>query len=175
MKRTILYILLAVAAVSAPACILSSCSKDGGKTDNGQDPDRTEQEAPLGTYEFDGVSCDIHTAVCEKTASYYTFVFSPQFPDEPQTTYFILALRNYWVDGERHNIHDGTGMSHNDDYMVVYESPECYYSQTWRLQDGTFCVKALANGMFIVQADLLLNDGTPLSIDYFGEIQVSEE
>ncbi len=49
----------------------------------------------------------------------------------------------------------------NDDYIVVYEDPQCYYAPFRRLQSGT--IKMQKSGDTVgVDVDVVLFDGTPL-------------
>ena len=50
----------------------------------------------------------------------------------------------------------------NDDYVIIYEDPQCYYAPFRRPQSGT--IKMQKSGDIVsVDVDVVLFDGTPLS------------
>lgn len=160
----------AAAAVSAAALLSVSCGKDS----TGLDTPQTPEHEVLGTYEFDGKTYDILTATFEQSGNYCIFLFSPLAPDGEISTYFVFAVNSYWADGEEHKVandYAGENLDHNDDYMIIYEDPVHYYSQFREPADGTFTVTP-ADGSYRVRADILLADGTPLSIDYDGNFSM---
>ena len=54
---------------------------------------------------------------------------------------------------------------HNDDYILVYEDPQCYYAPFRSLQSGTiFMEKQGANVK--VEIDVVLYDGTPFRYSF---------
>ena len=160
----------AAAAVSAAALLSVSCGKDS----TGLDTPRTPEHEVLGTYEFDGKTYDILTATFEQSGNYCIFLFSPLAPDGEISTYFVFAVNSYWADGEEHKVandYAGENLDHNDDYMIIYEDPVHYYSQFREPADGSFTVTP-TDGSYRVRADILLADGTPLSIDYDGNFSM---
>ena len=52
-----------------------------------------------------------------------------------------------------------------DDYMVVYEDPQCYYAPFRPLQSGTIFMSMDDKGVSIM-LDVVLFDGTPLSYQH---------
>ena len=170
MRTNFIFKAAAAAATAAAALLTVSCGKDSTVHDTPQAP---EGEV-LGTYEFDGKTYDILTATFEQTGNYCTFLFSPIAPGEEISTYFVFAVNSYWADGEEHKVandYAGENLDHNDDYMIIYEDPVHYYSQFREPADGTFTVTP-ADGSYRVRADILLADGTPLSIDYDGNFSM---
>lgn len=160
----------AAAAVSAAALLSVSCGKDS----TGLDTPQTPEHEVLGTYEFDGKTYDILTATFEQSGNYCIFLFSPLAPDGEISTYFVFAVNSYWADGEEHKVandYAGENLDHNDDYMIIYEDPVHYYSQFREPADGSFTVTP-TDGSYMVRADILLADGTPLSIDYDGNFSM---
>ena len=49
---------------------------------------------------------------------------------------------------------------HNDDYMLVYEDPQCYYAPFRPLQSGTIYMQKRGKNLKI-EVDVVLYDGTP--------------
>ena len=143
----------AAAAVSAAALLSVSCGKDS----TGLDTPQTPEHEVLGTYEFDGKTYDILTATFEQSGNYCIFLFSPLAPDGEISTYFVFAVNSYWADGEEHKVANDYAGENLDQFREP--------------ADGSFTVTP-TDGSYRVRADILLADGTPLSIDYDGNFSM---
>lgn len=151
---------ITVMLLSGGALFLPACS-----TDNGQ----PESYPVLGTYELDGQEYEIISTRYSNDGSYIMFAFTPLPPYAEMTTYVAFGIRTYWLDSEV-NVHD---VSHNDDYIFVYEDPIRYYSQYRRPVDGTFFVGSNRENNYTVRIDFTLPDGLPFRMDYTGDFQPS--
>lgn len=134
-----------------------------------------DPEFPLiGTYLFDGVEYPIYNAVCAVDESTCSFRFSPQ-KQAPLTTSLTFQLATEYI-GKECNVDD---LYHNFDYRLIYEDPAHYYSAYRKLQGGTVRVDAQPNrgeNHFGIRIDVRLADGTPLKLEFDGELSaVSEE
>lgn len=161
---------IAVAGMFVAAAVsFSSCSKVAVTPDDGG---VTPDAEVLGTYEFDGDTYDILTAVFEESESLLSFVFSPLEYEEgvSLTTYLSFSVDPYWADGEAHNVNDpaGEGLDHQDDYFLVYNDPVHYYSQYREPESGWFRVTRTGSSCKL-EMDIRLADGTPLKISYDGK------
>lgn len=169
--------ILAKAAVFSAVVLLSaSCDKGGYGT--GFDGVQPSAEV-LGTYEFDGDSYDILTAICSDSGTQVTFIFSPleyEPGKEVPTTYFAFSVDSYWADGMQHEVNDpaGENLDHQDDYFLLYEDPVHYYSEHREPAGGWFRVSENGSS-WKLELDVQLADGTPLKVDYDGEYSAAPE
>lgn len=124
----------------------------------------------IGTYTFGDTVYDIRFASVYDNGDSYSFIFSP-LSARPLTTYFAVALRNYFIGAEV----DVKNIYHNDDYSLVYEDPLHYYSRLRALRSGTMFIKKNRDDNYTVKVDVELIDGTPLSIDFTGDVYPEEE
>ena len=121
----------------------------------------------LGTYDLDGTTYEILTTRCVNDGSYLMFTFSPLPPSAEMTTYVAFGIRTYWIDSEE----SVTDVSHNDDYIFMYEDPLRFYSQYRRPLDGTFFVGNNGGNNYTVRVDFTLPDGKPFHIDFTGDFE----
>jgi hypothetical protein len=84
-------------------------------------------------------------------------MLSPLTDSSNLTTNAIIGLRTELLDEER----DVERLYCIDDYVVVYEDPQCYYASFRRLQSGTIFMSKSETGIS-VKVDVVLFDGTPL-------------
>ena len=176
MKNDILTKTACAAAFVATALFAASCDKGG--YDTGFDGVQPSAEV-LGTYEFDGDSYDILTAICSDSGTQITFIFSPleyEPGKEVPTTYFAFAVDSYWADGMQHKVNDpaGENLDHQDDYFLLYEDPVHYYSEHRKPAGGWFRVSENGSS-WRLELDVQLADGTPLKVDYDGEYSAAPE
>lgn len=178
MKTGLINAAFAASVLMSAAMLLSSCDKTGPDAGAGQTPEGSEV---LGTYEFDGKTYDILTAVFTASGNYYTFLFSPQSNGDGEsiTTYFQFAVNTYWADGDSHKVNNdygGENLDHQDDYFLVYEDPVHYYSYHNEPQSGSFVVSMGNDGNpKSVMLDVRLADGTPLKVNYSGKFETTED
>ena len=84
-------------------------------------------------------------------------MLSPLTDSSNLTTNAIIGLRTELLDQEQ----DVERIYCIDDYVVVYEDPQCYYASFRRLQSGTIFMSKDESGIS-VDVDVVLFDGTPL-------------
>ncbi|MDE6862198.1 MAG: hypothetical protein K2J31_05605 [Alistipes sp.] len=124
----------------------------------------------LGSYTFGDTEYDIRFAAVYDNGDSYSFIFSP-LTERPLTTYFAVSLRNYFVGATV----DVAQLYHNDDYSFVYEDPICYYSQLYALRSGTMLIKKNSSDHYTVDIDVKLADGTPIKMNFTGNIYPEQE
>lgn len=124
----------------------------------------------LGTYRLDGVSYDILSVRSSNDGSYLMFSFSPLAASAPMTTYVAFGIRLYWLGSEV----DISTVSHNDDYIFIYEDPVHYYSQYRRPLEGTYFVGENGENNYTVCIRFTLPDGKPFEMDFTGDFPVAE-
>jgi len=156
--------LLCLAALAAAA----ACSDDNDSPEAAEPNPGTETQ--FGTYEFDGVEYPIRYACYTDSENYTAFVFSP-LKERPLTTSLTFSIENTFL-GEEYEV-GPLGIYHNDDYFLIYEDPVHYYSQYRELKGGTVRVERnteQGENRFTIRLDVQLNDGTPLKLDFEGEL-----
>lgn len=154
---------LAVAAVAAiAAAAFAACDDDTSTSELPAPP----VEQVIGQYTFDGKVYDIRHATVFNDGVSYAFVFSP-LPDGRRSTYLAVSLVEYYM-GRKLDVRD---IYHNDDYSLVYEDPVRYYSHLRQLQSGSMYIARNSESNYTVNLDVRLNDGTPLSIEFTGELK----
>ena len=85
------------------------------------------------------------------------------------TTSILFQLVKVYL-GETQSIEN---LYHNDDYRLVYEDPAHYYSYYRALQGGIVMVEphpTKGENYFVVRLDVRLADGTPLKLEYEGDL-----
>lgn len=164
--------LVALAALAA----LTACNDDNDSPEVSAEPvDPVEETEKLGTYYFDGDEYPIYYACYAEDGNYTAFLFSP-LKKSPLTTSISFSLSNTFL-GEEWKV-GALGIYHNDDYFLIYEDPVHYYSQYREPQSGTLLVvhdTAKGDNCFTVRIDVLLSDGTPLKLDFEGELPLRSE
>jgi hypothetical protein len=88
---------------------------------------------------------------------YLLVALSPSMDSSKMTTNAIIGLKRELLGSEV----DVEYRYCNDDYIVVYEDPVCYYAPFRPLQSGTITMKIVGNTANI-NVDVVLYDGTPL-------------
>lgn len=161
MKRSLILLGWTLAMLCGAAG-LTGCSSD----DDEPAPAPTE----LGTYRFDGVSYDILSVRSSNDGSYLMFSFSPLAASAPMTTYVAFGIRLYWLGSEV----DISTVSHNDDYIFIYEDPVHYYSQYRRPLEGSYFVGENGENNYTVRIRFTLPDGKPFEMDFTGDFPVAE-
>lgn len=124
----------------------------------------------LGTYTFGTTEYPIYNAGCAIDDTYCTFRFSP-LKEGPLSTTVLFQLVKVYV-GETQQVER---LYHNDDYRLVYEDPAHYYSYYRALKGGTVLVEphpAKGENYFVVRLDVRLADGTPLKLEYEGDLPI---
>ena len=84
-------------------------------------------------------------------------MLSPLTDSTNLTTNAIIGLRTELLDQEQ----DVERIFCIDDYVVVYEDPQCYYAPFRHLQSGTMFM-SMDESSISVDVDVVLFDGTPL-------------
>lgn len=136
------------------AIIMTGCSKTPVNT-TGTDTGN-EDNAPLGTYLFDGKEYPIKSAVYVDDNRQILIRISPLEMTEDQVTYIVLGI-NASLEGQEVDV---DRMYHNDDYYFRYEDPLYYYSEFRKLKSGTMKIqRGLEEGVYNIEADILLPDG----------------
>lgn len=126
----------------------------------------------LGTYTFGAEEYPIYNAGCTIDDTYCTFRFSP-VKEGPMTTSILFQLAKVYV-GETQPV---DRLYHNDDYRLIYEDPVHYYSYYRALKGGTILVEPHPTegaNYFVIRLDVLLADGTPLKLEYEGDLPIIE-
>ncbi len=154
-----------LAAVAAAGIV--ACEKD---SDSPQTPEPDPQPAVIGTYTFGDTEYDIRFASVYDDGYNCSFIFSP-LSERPLTTYLAVALGNYFMGSEV----DVTQIYHNDDYSFVYEDPLHFYSRFRALRSGTMLIKRNNDDNYTVNVDVLLADGTPVRMNFTGDVFREEE
>ncbi len=155
---------LAVVAVAALAAAgFAACGDDNSTVEPQPLP---PVEPVIGQYTFDGKVYDIRHATVFFDGTSYAFVFSP-LPDGGRSTYLAVSLVEYFM-GQTLDVKK---IYHNDDYSLVYEDPVRYYSRFRSLQSGTMYIAKNSENNFTVNLDVRLNDGTPLSMEFTGDLK----
>ena len=155
---------LAVVAVAAlAAAAFAACGDDNSTVEPQPLP---PVEPVIGQYTFDGKVYDIRHATVFFDGTSYAFVFSP-LPDGGRSTYLAVSLVEYFM-GQTLDVKK---IYHNDDYSLVYEDPVRYYSRFRSLQSGTMYIAKNSENNFTVNLDVRLNDGTPLSMEFTGDLK----
>lgn len=86
------------------------------------------------------------------------------------TTYVAFGIRLYWLGSEV----DISTVSHNVDYIFIYEDPVHYYSQYRRPLEGSYFVGENGENNYTVRIRFTLPDGKPFEMDFTGDFPVAE-
>lgn len=117
-----------------------------------------QPKAPMyGYLEFGDEDIPIEFVRSSYGGDWVMVMLSPLTDSSNLTTNAIIGLRAELL-GEAHNVER---LYCNDDYIVVYEDPQCYYAPFRRLQSGTIFMSKNESGIS-VDVDVVLFDGTPL-------------
>lgn len=121
-----------------------------------------QPKAPMyGYLEFGDEDIPIEFVRSSYGGDWVMVMLSPLTDSSNLTTNAIIGLRAELL-GEAHNVER---LYCNDDYIVVYEDPQCYYAPFRRLQSGTIFMSKDESGIS-VDVDVVLFDGTPLRYHY---------
>lgn len=147
MKHNIFhFIALAVAA------LLVSCSP--ADSDGGADQ---QSASRYGTLLFGEEQIPINLAKVTDSGDWLLVVISPHTDASNLTTNAIIGLKRELLGGAV----DVSRKYCNEDYILVYEDPQCYYAPFRPLQSGTITMKEVGNSVS-VKVDVVLYDGMPL-------------
>lgn len=117
-----------------------------------------QPKAPMyGYLEFGDEDIPIEFVRPSYGGDWVMVMLSPLTDSSNLTTNAIIGLRTELLDQEQ----DVERIYCNDDYIVVYEDPQCYYAPFRRLQSGTIFMSKDESGIS-VDVDVVLFDGTPL-------------
>lgn len=143
--RILRHIIIIVAIMFA-----AGCEKENANT--------LEPKAPMyGYLEFGEEEIPIEFVRPSYGGDWVMVMLSPLTDSSNLTTNAIIGLRTELLDQEQ----DVERIYCIDDYMVVYEDPQCYYASFRRLQSGTIFMSKDESGIS-VDVDVVLFDGTPL-------------
>ncbi|WP_297604610.1 hypothetical protein [uncultured Alistipes sp.] len=164
MKRIAFRLFTALCLLAA----LTSCNESTEEYVYIHEPAPEPAHPLLGTYTFGAEEYPIYHASCAVDDTYCTFRFSP-VKEDPMTTSILFQLVKVYL-GETQSIEN---LYHNDDYRLVYEDPAHYYSYYRALQGGIVLVEphpTKGENYFVVRLDVRLADGTPLKLEYEGDL-----
>lgn len=161
-----------LAALVAFMSCLSACESRLETPEDGRDENEDGTESMEGSYRsyiYGDKEYPITSAYYYMDDDYMFFVFSPVESGKERTTYMDFGLYRSF-EGK---VVDVTHYYHNDDYYFIYEDPLHFYPQTAPLREGTIYVNRNAEeaDSFTVKIDVVLADGTPLSMDYDGPLK----
>lgn len=142
---------------------LAACQKDSDQQDT-PTPEPQPDEA-MGTYTFGDKEYEIRFATAYDDGQSYSFLFSP-LDARPLTTYLGVSLLKYFAGRQV----DVESIYHNDDYSFIYEDPLHYYSRLRALKSGTLYISDDGDNCYTVGIDVCLADGTPVKMEFSGEI-----
>ena len=121
-----------------------------------------EPKAPAyGYLEFGDEDIPIEFVRTSYADEWLMVMLSPITDSANLTTNAIIGLRSELLGKEC----DVERLYCIDDYIVVYEDPQCYYAPFRPLQSGTIFMSMDDKGVSIM-LDVVLFDGTPLSYQY---------
>ena len=117
-----------------------------------------QPKAPMyGYLEFGDEDIPIEFVRSSYGGDWVMVMLSPLTDSSNLTTNAIIGLRAELL-GEAHNVER---LYCNDDYIVVYEDPQCYYAPFRPLQSGTIRMTKDETSISVM-VDVVLFDGTPL-------------
>lgn len=116
-----------------------------------------QQEPAYGYLEFGDEQIPVEFVRPSYGGDWLLVMLSPKSDSSELTTNAIIGLRTELLDQEC----DVERLYCIDDYMVVYEDPQCYYAPFRPLQSGTIYMSK-SDTNISVALDVVLFDGTPL-------------
>lgn len=148
LKSRVRHILLLLTAVLfAVGCDVV----DGGGAEN------LPNSGKYGTLYFGEEQMPINIAEAGDSGDFLLVMLTPLTDKSNLTTSVMIGLKEGLIGSnvnvERHYC--------NDDYVVIYEDPQCYYASFRPLQRGSICIKRDDDSVSI-DVDVVLYDGTPL-------------
>lgn len=140
--------------IIAAVMLTAGCSKEGENIPEPKAPmygnmEFGDEEIPI---EFIRISCD---------DDWVMIMLSPLTDSSNLTTNAVIGLHRELLDKE----HDVERLYCIDDYIVVYEDPQCYYAPFRPLQSGKIFMSKGEAGVS-VKLNVVLFDGTPLRYQY---------
>lgn len=138
-----------MALVAALLLLVGCAAEDNGATHSG--------EGKYGTLQFGEEQIPINFVQPYHNEEILLVILSPLTDPSNLTTSAIFCVKNELLGVEL----DVERYFCNDDYVIVYEDPQCYYAPFRRPQSGT--IKMQKSGDIVsVDVDVILFDGTPL-------------
>ena len=139
-----------IVALVATLLLAVGCEADNGGGEQ-------SQGGKYGTLQFGEEQMPINFVQPYHNEDVLLVILSPLTDPSNLTTSAIFCVKNELLgvelDVERYYC--------NDDYVIVYEDPQCYYAPFRRPQSGT--IKMQKSGdIMSVDVDVVLFDGTPL-------------
>ncbi len=139
-----------IAALFATLFLLVGCSAESneGGVDKG---------GKYGTIQFGEEQIPINSVQSYDNEDMLLVVLSPLTDPSNLTTNAIFGVKRELLGKEL----DVERYYCNDDYIIVYEDPQCYYAPFRRPQAGKIKMQK-SGGIVRVDVDVILFDGTPL-------------
>jgi hypothetical protein len=142
--------LLTVAILCATLLLAVGCSP-------ASDEAITPQGVSYGNLQFGEEQIPINSVQSYDNEDMLLVILSPLTDPSNLTTSAIFCVKNELLGVEL----DVERYFCNDDYVIVYEDPQCYYAPFRRPQSGT--IKMQKSGDTVsIDVDVVLFDGTPL-------------
>lgn len=136
--------------VAATLLFAVGCEADNGGGEQ-------SQGGKYGTLQFGEEQIPINFVQPYHNEDILLVILSPLTDPSNLTTSAIFCVKNELLGVEL----DVERYFCNDDYVIVYEDPQCYYAPFRRPQSGT--IKMQKSGDIVsVDVDVILFDGTPL-------------
>ena len=141
---------LLIATLFATLFLSVGCSPDSGE--NG-----ASQEDGYGVLQFGEEQIPINFVHSYNEEDMLLVILSPLTDPSNLTTSAIFCVKNELLGVEL----DVERYFCNDDYVIIYEDPQCYYAPFRRPQSGKIRMQKSGDTVS-VEVDVLLFDGTPL-------------
>jgi hypothetical protein len=141
---------LLIATLFATLFLSVGCSPDGGESIAAQD-------GKYGVLQFNEEQIQINFTQTYDEDGMLLVVLSPLTDKSDLTTNAIFGVKNELLGVEL----DVEYFYCNDDYVIIYEDPQCYYAPFRRPQSGRIKMQKSGNSVGI-DVDVVLFDGTPL-------------
>lgn len=115
------------------------------------------QNSKYGVLSFGEEQIPINFVYSDESEGMLLVILSPLTDKSNLTTNAIFGVKSELL-GKELNVER---FYCNDDYVIIYEDPQCYYAPFRRPQSGT--IKMQKSGDIVsVDVDVVLFDGTPL-------------
>lgn len=118
-------------------------------------------EGIYGSWQFGEEQVPVNMVVAEDNGWFQMVVISPLTDMSSLTTSAIIGVQYDLLGREI----DVARMSHNYDYVMVYEDPLCYYAPYRPLSSGTIFMQKTGDKLRL-DIDVVLYDGTPFVYSY---------
>lgn len=139
-----------VATLFAALFLVVGCSVEGGD-------DTPSSGAKYGLLQLGEEQIPVNFATTSDSEDMLLVVLSPLTDASNLTTNAIIGVKRALLGEEL----DVEHLYCNDDYVVVYEDPQCYYAPFRPLKSGKIVMQK-GNNSVGVEVDVVLFDGTPL-------------